>query len=153
MIGVKPANVFSQAAVTTPTITMATPRRRRVKCHSCRFVSFIKVFMVIPPRLSVCPLGDYITQPQLGYKGALPLSRWLDVHWPPHARIPCAWAQYASVVNPLKSGLWISPVLPVAEDSDSHWFWQILGHQKDYCLFSALMPQCSTRPFNGKRTA
>jgi vacuolar-type H+-ATPase subunit E/Vma4 len=23
----------------------------------------------------------------------------------------------------------------------------------DYCFLSALMPQCSTRPFNGRRTA
>ena len=43
----------------------------------------------------------------------------------------------------------------VAEDSDSHWFCQILSHQKTIysCFFSALMPQRSTSPLNGRRTA
>ena len=43
----------------------------------------------------------------------------------------------------------------VAEDGESHWFCQILSHQKaNYsCFFSGLVPQRSTRSFNGRRTA
>jgi hypothetical protein len=43
----------------------------------------------------------------------------------------------------------------VAEDSDTHWFCQILRHQEAIysCFFSPLMPQCSSRPLNGRRTA
>jgi hypothetical protein len=43
----------------------------------------------------------------------------------------------------------------VAEDSDCHWFCQTLSCQKAIysCFFSALMPQCSIRTLNGRRTA